>query len=123
MQDNKDAIARQILSTGCQLKAVEEALGSWEDDNKEGESWMGQFKMYVFHSFRRVNASSRLFRTLETELKKLNELNDESNFRKFLDHEDEQKRMMHIFECINEARVQFEVRASPLVCLPIFNSV
>ena len=44
---------------------------------------------------------------------KLNELKDESNFRKFLDHEDEQKRIMDIFERINKARVQFEVCTSP----------
>jgi len=55
-----------------------------------------------------------LLRTLEEELKKLNELNDESNFRKFLDHEDEQKRIRDIFERINEARVRFEVRTTTL---------
>ena len=47
-------------------------------------------------------------------MKKLNELNDESNFRKFLDHEDEQKRIGDIFERINEARVRFEVRTTTL---------
>ena len=45
---------------------------------------------------------------------KLNELNDESKFRKFLDHEDEQKRIADIFERINEARVRFEVRTTIL---------
>jgi len=54
----------------------------------------------------------QLFRTLEEELKTLNELNDESKFRKFLDHEDEQKRIADIFERINEARVRFEVRTT-----------
>jgi len=51
----------------------------------------------------------QLFSTLEEELRKLEELRDESNFRKFLDHEDEQNRIKDIFVRINEARVRFEV--------------
>jgi len=47
-------------------------------------------------------------------LKKLDKLNDESNFKKFLDHEDEQKQIVDIFERINEARVRFEVRPTTL---------
>jgi len=52
----------------------------------------------------------QLFSTLEEELRKLEEICAESNFRKFLDHEDEQKRIADIFVRINEARVRFEVR-------------
>lgn len=52
----------------------------------------------------------QLFSTLEEELRKLDKLNDESNFKKFLDHEDEQARIKNIFVRINEARVRFEVR-------------
>ena len=52
----------------------------------------------------------QLFSTLEEELRQLGKVSDESNFRKFLDHEDEQKRIADIFVRINEARVRFEVR-------------
>ena len=52
----------------------------------------------------------RLFSILEEELRKLEEVSGESNFRKFLDHEDVQKWIKDIFVRINEARVQFEVR-------------
>ena len=51
----------------------------------------------------------QLFSTLEEELRQLGKVSDESNFRKFLDHEDEQKRIGDIFMRINEARVRFEV--------------
>ncbi len=112
MKDNKDAVARQIALTGGRLEAVEEALRGWKPDNKEGDPWMKHFKAYVFHS---ANDSERmaiqLFSTLEEELRKLEEVSDESNFRKFLDHEDVQKRIEDIFVRIDEARVRFEVRA------------
>ena len=49
----------------------------------------------------------QLFSTLEEELRKLEELRDESNFRKFLDHEDEQNRIKDVFVRINDARVWF----------------
>ena len=52
----------------------------------------------------------QLFSTLEEELRKLEEVGGESNFKKFVDHEDVQKRIKDIFVRINEARVQFEVR-------------
>ena len=95
------------------MEAVEEELRGWNPDNMEGNLSINQFKTYGFHSH---NESKRvtiyLFRALEEELKKLNELKDESNFRKFLDHEDEQKRIEDIFERINEARVRFEVRTT-----------
>ena len=111
MKDNKDAVSRQIASTVGQLKEVEKALCSWKPDIKDRDEWMNHFKVYVFHN---ANESERmtiqLFSTLEEELRKLNKLNDESNFRKFLDHEDEQGRIGNIFVRINEARVQFEVR-------------
>jgi len=51
----------------------------------------------------------QLFSTLEEELQQLEKVSDESNFKKFLDHEDEQKRVADIFVRINEARVRFEV--------------
>jgi len=51
----------------------------------------------------------QLFSTLEEELRKLEGLRDEPNFRKFIDHEDEQNRINNIFVRINEARVRFEV--------------
>ena len=54
---------------------------------------------------------------------KLKKLQDESNFRKLLDHEDEQKRIQEIFECINEARVQFEVGIACLDGFSTMNSV
>lgn len=50
MKDNKDAVARQIASTGGQLEEVEEALRCWKPDDKEGNPWMNHFKAYVFHS-------------------------------------------------------------------------
>jgi hypothetical protein len=52
----------------------------------------------------------QLFSTLEEELRQLGKVSDESNVGKFLDHEDEQKRIADIFVRINEARVRFEVR-------------
>ena len=52
----------------------------------------------------------QLFRSLDTELKELIKLKDESIFKRILDHEDEQKRIAAIFERINDARIQFEVR-------------
>ena len=52
----------------------------------------------------------QLFSTVEEELRQLGKFSDESNLRKFLDHEDEQKRIADIFVRINEARVRFEVR-------------
>jgi len=110
VKDNKDAVARQIALTGGQLEVVEEALRDWKPDNKEGNSWMNHFKAYVFHG---ANESERmtisLFSTLEEELQQLGKVSDESNFTKFLDHEDEQKRIADIFVRINEARVRFEV--------------
>ena len=110
MKDNEDAVARQIASTGGQLEEVEEALRSWKLDNKEGNPWMNHFKAYAFYS---AHGSERmtiqLFSTLEEELRQLGKVSDESNFRKFLDHEDEQKRIADIFVRINEARVRFEV--------------
>jgi hypothetical protein len=48
VKDNKDAVARQIASTGGQLEEVEEALRDWQSDNKEGDPWMIHFKGYVF---------------------------------------------------------------------------
>ena len=111
MKDNKDAVSRQIASTGGQLEEVEKALYGWKPDNKEGNPWMNHFKVYVFHSAN--NESERmnihLFSTLEEELRKLEEIRHVSNFRRFLDHEDEQNRIKDIFVRINEARVRFEV--------------
>ena len=113
MKDNKDAVARRITSTGGQLEAVEEELHGWNLDNTEENLWMNQFKMYVFNIPSEGEfVTISLLRTLDGELKKLNELNDESKFRKFLDHEDEQKRIADVFERINEARVRFEVRTT-----------
>jgi hypothetical protein len=46
----------------------------------------------------------RLFSTLEEELRKLEEFIGQSNFRKFLDHEDVQKRIevgSKIFSCVS----------------------
>ena len=111
MKDNNDAVAWQIASTGGQLEVVEEALCGWKPDNKEGNSWMNHFKAYVFHSANVIECMTiRLFSTLEEELRKLEEVIGESNFRKFLDHEDVQNRIKDIFARVNEARVQFEVR-------------
>ncbi|KDR79298.1 hypothetical protein GALMADRAFT_1363458 [Galerina marginata CBS 339.88] len=90
VKDNKDAVARQIASTGGQLEEVVKALDGWKPSNQEETSWMNHF-----------NA------TLKEELQKLKELGDESNFRKFLDHEDEQARIKEIFVSINEARISF----------------
>jgi hypothetical protein len=117
VKDNKDAVARQIASTGGHLEEVEEALRGWKPDNKEGNPWMNHFKVYVFHS---ANESGdyTMFSILEEELRQLGKVSDESNFRKFLDHEDEQKRIADIFVRINEARVRFEVR-SMTVCLSV----
>jgi len=56
----------------------------------------------------------QLFSTLEEELRQLGKVSHESNFRKFLDHEHEQKRIGDIFVRINEARVRFEVRTMTL---------
>ena len=43
-------------------------------------------------------------------MKELIKLKDGSIFRRILDHEDEQNRIAAIFERINDARIQFEVR-------------
>ena len=51
VKDNRDAVARQIVSTGDQLKAIQEALGSWGQENKKEEPWMRQFKMYDLQSY------------------------------------------------------------------------
>jgi len=65
----------------------------------------------VFHRAIGIECMAiRLFSTLEEELPKLEEVSGESNLRKFVDHEDVQKRIKDIFVRINEARVQFEVR-------------
>jgi len=126
VKDNKDAVARQIASTGGQLEEVVKALDGWKPDSKEETSWMNDFKAYVFHS---ADDSDRmtiqLFSTLEEELRKLDKLNDESNFKKFLDHEDEQARIKIIFVRINEARVRFEVRTVTFfsLCLCCLNVV
>ena len=121
MKGNKDAVSRQIASTGGQLEELEKVLGGWKQDNKEGTPWMNHFKAYVFHI---ANESKRmtiqLFSTLEEELRKLNKLNDESNFKKFLDHENEQGQIGDIFVRINEARVQFEVRTMTF-CSSVFS--
>jgi len=50
VKDNKDAVSRQIASTGGQLEEVEKALDGWKPGNKEGNSWMNYFKVCVFHS-------------------------------------------------------------------------
>ncbi|PPQ90908.1 hypothetical protein CVT25_007869, partial [Psilocybe cyanescens] len=92
VKDNKDAVSRQIALTGGQLEEVAEALRDWKPENEEGHPWMNHFKV-----------------TLEEELRGLEKLSDESNFRKFLDHEDEQGRIRDIFVRINEARVRFEL--------------
>ena len=98
MKDDKDAVSRQMALTGGQLEEVEKALCGWKPENKEKTPWLNHFKVCVFHS---ANDSERmtiqLFRTLEEELQKLEEIDKESNFRKFLDHEDEQKRIVDIF--------------------------
>ena len=60
----------------------------------------------------------QLFSTLEEQLRKVKEIGDESNFRKFLDHKDEQGRIGDIFVRINEARVLFEVRTMSF-CLSV----
>jgi hypothetical protein len=103
-------VARQIALTGGQLEEVAEALRGWKPENKEGYPWMNHFKTYVFC---RANESRymtiKLCSTLEEELRGLERLSDESNFRKFLDHQDEQGQIKDIFVRINEARVRFEV--------------
>ena len=75
----------------------------------------------MFHSANGVGFMTiRLFSTLEEELRKLEQVRGESNFRKFLDHEDVQKRIEDIFVRINEARKQFEVHTM-IFCSPIFS--
>jgi len=61
VKDNKDAVARQIASTGGQLEEVEEALRDWKPNNKEGNPWMNHFKAYVFRS---ANDSERMGYTI-----------------------------------------------------------
>ncbi|KAF5316175.1 hypothetical protein D9619_006668 [Psilocybe cf. subviscida] len=92
VKDNKDAVARQIASTGGQLQEVADALDGWGPVDKEETPWMNHFNT-----------------ALEEGLQELKGLSDESNFRKFLDHEDEQGRIKDIFVRINEARVRFEL--------------
>jgi hypothetical protein len=101
------------------LKEVEEALRGWRPDNKEGYPWMNHFKAYVFHGANKSGSMViKLFSILEEELRGLEKVSDESNFRKFLDHEDEQGRIKNIFVRINEARVQFEVSTTTF-CLSV----
>ncbi|PPQ91249.1 hypothetical protein CVT25_006388, partial [Psilocybe cyanescens] len=104
VKDNKDAVSRQIALTGGQLEEVAEALRDWKPENEEGHPWMNHFKA-----------------TLEEELRGLEELSDESNFRKFLDHEDEQGRIRDIFVRINEARVRFELALGLRVFKAVYN--
>ncbi|KAF5325080.1 hypothetical protein D9619_009645 [Psilocybe cf. subviscida] len=92
VKDNNDGVARQIASTGGQLEEVAKALEGWKLSNQEKTEWMKFFKV-----------------TLEEELGKLKELSDERNWKKVLDHEDEQARIKDIFVRINEARVRFEL--------------
>jgi hypothetical protein len=100
---------------------VEKALRGWKPDNKEVNPWMNHFKAYVFHVANGIECMTiRLFSTLEEELWKLEDVSGESNFRKFLDHEDVQNRIKDIFVRINEARVQFEVRTTTF-CSSIFS--
>ncbi|KAF5327850.1 hypothetical protein D9619_004969 [Psilocybe cf. subviscida] len=92
VKDNKDMVARQIASTGGQLEEVVKALDGWKVVNKDQTLWMNHFSA-----------------TLRDELQMLQELSNKSNFRKLLDHEDEQARIKDIFVRINEARVRFEL--------------
>ncbi|KAF5325076.1 hypothetical protein D9619_009641 [Psilocybe cf. subviscida] len=92
VKGNNDAVARQIALTGGQLEEVAKALEGWKLLNQEKTEWMKFFKA-----------------TLEEELGKLKELSDERNWKKVLDHEDEQARIKDIFVRINEARVRFEL--------------
>jgi hypothetical protein len=95
------------------LEEVEEALRGWRPDDKEGYPWMNHFKMYVFHGANKSGPMTiKLFSTLKEELRGLEKVSDESNLRKFLDHQDEQGRIKNIFVRINEARVRFEVRTT-----------
>ncbi|KAF5318574.1 hypothetical protein D9619_010743 [Psilocybe cf. subviscida] len=92
VKDNKDAVARQIASTGGQLEEISKALDGWNPVDQEEILWMNHFNV-----------------TLSEGLQELKGLSNESNFRKFLDHEDEQTRIKDNFVRINEARVQFEL--------------
>lgn len=115
MKDDENAVARQIASTGGQLEEVAKALAGWKSDSNEETSWLNHFKAYVFHrSDCSEHVTIQLLSTLEDELRKLEKLGDRSNFKKFLEHEDEQARVSDIFVHINEARVQFEVRTITL---------
>jgi hypothetical protein len=88
------------------------ALDGWKPANQEEILWMNHFNAYVLQNTDNSEYTTKqVFSTLEGELQKLKELSEESNFRKFLDHEDEQARIKDTFVRINEARVQFEVRA------------
>ncbi|PPQ84461.1 hypothetical protein CVT25_007992, partial [Psilocybe cyanescens] len=83
---------------------------------------MNHFKVYVFHC---ANKSGRMtirrFSTLKEELWGLEKLSDKSNFRRFLDHEDEQGRIKDIFVHINEARVRFELALGLRVFKAVYN--
>lgn len=57
MKGNKDAVSRQIASTGGQLEEVEKVLCGWKPDNKEKDPGMNHFKEYVFHN---ANESERM---------------------------------------------------------------
>ena len=113
MKNNKDEVAHQIASTGAHLNEVEKALDGWTREKKDALPALNHFRMCVIHdsdsdNIGRMNV--RRFRTLLNELRGLETLKIESNWRKFLDHEDEQARIKDIFVRVNEARVQFEVR-------------
>ena len=93
------------------MKEVERALEDWNPKNRDASPWMESFRTYVIHTANVIRCLTiNNFSTLTNELRGLESLRDESNLRKFLDHEDEQARIKDIFVRINEARVQFEVR-------------
>jgi len=76
---------------------------------KKGDGKLNSKRVTLRTSNERDLTTLQFFRALDTELKELIKLKDESIFRRVFDHEDEQKRIAAIFERINDARIQFEV--------------
>jgi hypothetical protein len=109
-----DTVERRIASMGAQLDTVGKALDGWRANNEKERRCIDRFTTYYSLFIKESGLiTAQLFRTLEDELGKLSRLSEGWMIRKVADYEDEKTRITEIFERVNEARVQFEVRATP----------
>ena len=76
---------------------------------------MDRFEECVCFLPSQIQFNRILFRALAKQLTKLEQLKEESIFRKTADYEYEQGCIAEILEDVNEARIQFQVFARPIV--------